>query len=41
MKILSIDPGLKGGIAIMIDDVLITNMIMPSYDEVTKKILPS
>jgi len=36
MKIIGIDPGLDGGITIMIDGTIINMILMPTYEETTK-----
>lgn len=41
MKIIGIDPGLDGGITIMIDGNIINMISMPTIEEVTKKKLKS
>lgn len=41
MKIIGIDPGLDGGICIMIDGTIINLIQMPTYEETTSKKLKS
>lgn len=41
MKIVGIDPGLDGGITIMVNGTIINMIVMPTYKEVTKTKLKS